>query len=182
MTTEREPLQASEPAQGITGLLERVPDWALLLIFCLVFSGQVIWTIQQKSATFDEPLNLVSGYITLRFGDDRLVPQNLPLVKLLAAAPLFVFRDIALPPPPEPWNTDAEYRYASEFLYKLNDADTLLFVGRLAILPLSWLLGFVIFIWTRQLLGREERVAGDRAISPDDAGSQDRVFHLHLPY
>jgi len=152
---ERNAVQATALDTGRHRRFDRVPDWALLLIFCLVFSGQVIWTMQQKSATFDEGLNLVSGYVSLRFGDDRLIPQNLPFVKLLSAAPLFVFRDIALPPPPELWDALAQYRYASELLYKFNDADTLLFVGRLAVLPLSLLLGCSVFFWAKQLLGRE---------------------------
>jgi len=143
---------ASRGGEG--GAFAQIPDWAILLTFCLLFSAQVVWTIHQKSATFDEPLNLVSGYISLRFGDDRLIPQNLPLVKLLAAAPLFIFRDIALPPSPEPWSKRAQYRYASELLYQLNDADTLLFVGRLAVLPLSLLLGCFVFRWAKQLVGR----------------------------
>ena len=151
---EADPMQAPEPRPTSRRLLARVPDWAILLVFGLLFSGQVVWTLQQKAATFDEPLNLVSGYISLRFGDARLIPQNLPFVKLLAAAPLLLFQDISLPGPPEPWKAQAQYQYASELLYKFNDADTLLLVGRLAVLPLSLLLGFVVFVWTRDLLGR----------------------------
>src|SRR5574341_226443 len=156
--TERDAVQATAPASTTNKRLDRLPDWSVLLVFFLLFSSQVIWTILQKSATFDEPLNLVSGYICLRFGDERLIPQNLPLVKLLAAAPLFVFRDIVLPPSPEPWSSRAQYVYASEFLYKYNDADTLLFVGRLATLPLSLLLGSVVYLWAKQLLGRPAAV------------------------
>jgi hypothetical protein len=122
-------------------------------VFCLVFSTQVIWTIQQKSATFDEPVNLVSGYISLRFGDARLVPQNLPLIKLLAALPLWP-QDLRLPAPPIPWSTHDQYRYASELLYEHNDAGTLLFLGRLTVLPLSLLLGCFIYLWCKQLFGR----------------------------
>src|SRR5438552_13640516 len=68
-------------------LLDRVPDWVILPAFCILFSFEVIWTVRQKSATFDEPLNLTSGYVSLKCGDDRLIPQNLPLVKLLGAFP-----------------------------------------------------------------------------------------------
>jgi hypothetical protein len=94
----------------------------------------------------------------LRFGDDRLIPQNLPLVKLLAAAPLTLRREYTLPPSPEPWSAEAQYRYASRFLYQLNDGDALLLRGRLAVLPLSWLLGLGIFLWAKQLLGRTPAV------------------------
>jgi len=147
-------MQATGPRPTGRSLLSRIPDWAILLVFGLFFSGQVVWTIQQKAATFDEPLNLVSGYIALRLGDNRLIPQNLPFVKFLASAPLLLFQDISLPTPPEPWSAQAQYQYASEFLYKFNDADALLLAGRLAVLPLSLLLGGAVFVWTRQLLGR----------------------------
>jgi hypothetical protein len=134
-------------------LLGRFPDWSILLCFCLIFSFEVVWTINQKSATFDEPLNLVSGYITLRYGDDRLVPQNLPLVKLLAAFPLLGLPSLKLPAPPQPWSDQAQFVYAYKLLYQLNDGDYLVLLGRLAMLPLSLILGCFIFVWTKQLFG-----------------------------
>jgi hypothetical protein len=136
-----------------TRVFVRIPDWAILACFCAIFSLQLLWPLSQQSATFDEPGNLVSGYVSLRFGDDRLIPQNLPLVKLLAAAPLLLSQDLALPPPPKPWSAEAQYRYASRFLYGVNDADTLLLLGRLAVLPLSLALGCGVFLWAKQLFG-----------------------------
>lgn len=152
-------MRSSHRAGGVRtisdgGGLARVPDWAILAIFCAIFSFQVLWAASQKSATYDEPLNLVSGYVSLRFGDDRLLPQNLPLMKLIAAAPLFLVKDLALPPPPKPWSEGAQYLYASQFVYELNDGETLLLLGRLALLPVSLLMGSVVFLWAKQLYGR----------------------------
>ena len=134
--------------------LSRIPNWMVLVGFCLLFSTEVLWTIAQKSATFDEPLNLASGYVTLRFGDARLIPQNLPLVKLLAAVPLLML-NIALPDPAEPWTQLGQYRFGSDLLYRYNDADTLLLLGRVAVLPVALLLGWYVFRWASELFGRQ---------------------------
>src|SRR5437867_12831495 len=83
-----------------SGPLDRVPDWVILLAFCVLFSFEVLWTVRQKSATFDEPLNLTSGYLSLKCGNDRLIPQNLPLMKLLGACPLLFVDNITLPAAP----------------------------------------------------------------------------------
>jgi hypothetical protein len=138
--------------------LSRVPDWAIFSGFCLLLSLQLVGPLSQQSATFDEPANLVSGYLSLRFGDDRLIPQNLPLVKLLSAAPLTLHPDRPLPPSPQPWSAEAQYRYASRFLYQLNGGDDLLLRGRLAVLPLSLLLGLGVFLWAKQLCGRSAAI------------------------
>src|SRR5437867_3916906 len=136
--------------------LDRVPDWVILVAFCILFSFEVLWTVRQKSATFDEPLNLTSGYLSLKCGNDRLIPQNLPLVKLLGAFPLLFVDNVTLPAAPrvEGWRELDQYLYASLFLYRLNDADRLLFLGRIAALTLSLLLGVFLFFWTKQLFGR----------------------------
>src|SRR5437870_4485132 len=136
--------------------LDRVSDWSILLTFCVLFSFEVLWTVRQKSATFDEPLNLTSGYLSLKCGNDRLIPQNLPLVKLLGAFPLLFVDNVTLPAAPrvEGWRELDQYLYASLFLYRLNDADRLLFLGRIAALTLSLLLGVFVFFWTKQLFGR----------------------------
>ena len=150
------PVQVSPQQRKTTGTLDRVPDWGILLAFCALFCFEVIWTIHQKSATFDEPINLTSGYLSLKAGNDRLIPGCLPLVKLLGAFPLLWVNNLALPQAPRGEGGDQylQYLYASLFLYKLNDADRLLFLGRTAVLTLSLLLGVFMFFWTKQLFGR----------------------------
>src|SRR5437867_887613 len=150
------PVQVARQERKTTGPLDRVPDWGILLAFCVLFSFEVIWTIRQKSATFDEPLNLTSGYFSLKSRDYRLIPQNLPLVKLQGAFPLLFLNNVALPSAPAGprWEEADQYLYACRFLYRLNDADRLLFLGRIAVLPLSLVLGVFLFFWTKQLFGR----------------------------
>ncbi len=150
------PVQVSAQERKTTGPLDRVPDWGILLAFCALFCFEVIGTIRQKSATFDEPLNLTSGYLSLKSGNDRLIPQNLPLAKLQGAFPLLFLDDLALPAAPAGprWEEADMYLYAYRFLYRLNDADRLLFLGRIAVLPFSLLLGVFLFFWTKQFFGR----------------------------
>ncbi len=135
---------------GQRGRLSRAPDWAVLLLFCLVFSFQVILAAIQKSATFDEPPNLVSGYVELRFGDYFMLARNLPFVKWLAAVPL-LFVDVKVPPA---FPFTHAWAFAQQFLYEVNDGDRLLLLGRMAVLPLALLLGGLVFRWTQELFGR----------------------------
>src|SRR6266516_3392363 len=148
-------VQVSPQERKTTGPLDRVPDWGILLTFCALFCFEVIWTVRQNSATFDEPINLTSGYLSLKSGNDRLVPGCLPLVKLLGAFPLLFLGDVALPSAVagEGWKEVEQYFYAHRFLYRFNDGDRLLFLGRIALLPLSLLLGVFVFFWTKQLFG-----------------------------
>ncbi len=131
--------------------MSRLPDWMLLLVFCLAFSFQVILAAVQKSATFDEPANLASGYVEVTLGDYWLLPENLPFVKQLAALPL-LFMDVKTPPPPHPDNDGRLYGW--RFLYESNDGDRLLLLGRLAVLPLALLLGCCVYLWTKHLFGK----------------------------
>src|SRR5688572_27926889 len=153
MGTDTRP-QVSPPETKTNSPFDRLPDWGILLAFCILFSFEVIWTVRQKSATFDEPVNLTSGYLSLKSGNHRLIPQNLPLVKLLGAFPLLFVDNVALPSAPAGMKEADEYLYANRFLYRLNDGDRLLFFGRVAVLPLSLVLGVFLFFWTKQLFGR----------------------------
>src|SRR3989442_3414801 len=127
------PVQVSPQERKTTGPLDRVPDWGILLAFCALFCFEVIGTIRQKSATFDEPINLTSGYLSLKSGNDRLIPGCLPLVELLGAFPLLFVDNIALPSAPakREWKEADQYLYSCLFMYRLNDGDRLLLLGRM---------------------------------------------------
>ncbi len=130
--------------------IPQVPDWLILAIFCFIFLAQAGLSIREKSATFDETVHLPAGYLHLRFGDYSFNPAHPPLVKMLAAVPL-LFVDVKIPFEKEPLK---DFDDAQKVLYKQNDADRLLFLGRLAVLPVTLLLGWVVFLWTKQLFGQ----------------------------
>ncbi len=138
--------------EGETGsLLARVPEWAILFAFCLVFSLQVVLAASRNSPTFDEAANLASGYMELTVGDYWLFPRDLPFVKWLAALPLLLV-NVRVPSPSnmgeDPWD------FGAIFVYDLNGGDRLLLLGKLAVLPLALLLGGLVFRWTRELYGK----------------------------
>ncbi len=136
-------------------LLSKVPNWAILLVFSVLFLTETISGISQKSATFDETAHLPSGYMSLKFGDYGFNPAQPPLIKMLAAVPL-LFVDVKGDLAAKPIRAWAD---AVDFLYKVNDADRLLFLGRVAVLPLALLLGWVVFLWAKRLFGREAAIA-----------------------
>ena len=138
-----------ESAPSAATTLARIPDWVWLVGFCVVFSAQVLWSVGQGSATFDEPSDLVSGYVELTEANYWLKPETLPLVKLVGALPLLL---LPVRRPATDWRDT--WNFYDQFLYGANDADTLLMVARAAVLPLSLLLGGLVFLWTRRLFGR----------------------------
>ncbi len=131
-------------------LLSRTPDWVIVLCFSVLFLTQTILSVREESATFDETVHLPAGYLYLKFGDYSYNAAHPPLVKMLAALPL-LFVEVKLPPLEKPW---VAYGPGIRFLYEDNDADRLLFLGRMAVLPMALLLGSGVFLWTRQLFGR----------------------------
>jgi predicted membrane-bound dolichyl-phosphate-mannose-protein mannosyltransferase len=107
--------------------------------------------LPKLSATSDEVAHLPAGYTYWATRDFRMNPEHPPLAKLLAGLPL-----LALKPPldtswPE-WKTAEEYSFGYGFLYT-NDADRLLFWGRLPMTLLSTAGAFIVFLWARGMFG-----------------------------
>ena len=105
------------------------------------------------SATSDEVTHLPSGYTYLRTGDFRLNPQHPPLVKLLCALPLLPLGPKLELSDPD-WNRDPpqEWGFGFRFLHS-NDADRLLFWGRMPVVLLSLLTGYFVYRWAGELFG-----------------------------
>ena len=135
-------------------LLSKIPDWIVLLFFCALFLTLTVLSAREKSGTWDETAHLPAGYLHLRFANYDFNREHPPLVKMLAALPLLLV-DIKVPHRKWPLDTYKEFEFGHRFLYEANDGDQLLFLGRLAVLPLALLLGSVVFLWAKQLFGRE---------------------------
>jgi len=117
-----------------------------------VYAALAIASMRTQSATFDEGSHLPAGYTYLKLGDHRLNPEHPPLVKTLAALPL-LFMDVTMKPDDEAWALRRQWEFGKRFLYRWNDADRLLFWGRLPIVALGALLGASVFSWTRRRHG-----------------------------
>src|SRR5512145_422383 len=102
-----------------------------------VFALANLATMRVTTATSDETSHLPAGYTYWRTGDFRLNPQHPPLVKLLAALPLLALAP-RLDPADPGWTASPpdEWGFGFRFLYG-NDADRLLFWGRMPTLLLG---------------------------------------------
>lgn len=135
------------------GTLKSIPDGVLVFAFCALIVLQILLSLTDKSLTFDESNRFLAGYQYLAEGDFRLNPEHPPLVKYLVGLPL-LFMKVTLPPGTRDWRLDNQWALGHDFLYKHNDAETIIWVGRLAVLPLTVLLAVFVFLWARDLFGR----------------------------
>ena len=123
---------------------------ALLLAAAVALqAGLAIQAMRGNSATFGEGTHLPAGYTHLVLGDHRLNPEQPPLVKLIAAAPL-----LALGPQLRTtdlsWTEARQWEFGRRFLYRWNDADRLLFLGRLPVVALASCLVVAVFLAARE--------------------------------
>ena len=132
---------------------------ALMLGFMVVIS---FFSLLDDSAIMDEVAHLPAGYSYVTQGDMRLNPEHPPLVKdlaglsILAASKIFD-KKIVFPEDIQAWQKDinGQWNFGFNFMYQAgNNADWLLFFGRLPMLLILLLLGFFIFKWTRELAGK----------------------------
>ena len=127
----------------------------VLFAFAIVFMGLCVYSYTQKSATWDEPQHLVRGCLGWR-GDDRFDPEHPPLLRLWDAIPA---RNLKCDPavidqvPPDDWAGMGQFQYAQITLYKMNDADRLLYRARFMNVLLGVLLGVLVFAWAYEWLG-----------------------------
>jgi len=131
---------------------------SVLLAFAAVFITLEVNSYTRKSATWDEPIHLTSGYAALAAQDYRVDPTHPPFIRVWAALPGWLadrptvdtdaIERASLPG----WLTDA-YTFAHRFLYVDNDADRLLYAGRFMVVLLGVLLGGLLFCWVNEWLG-----------------------------
>jgi Dolichyl-phosphate-mannose-protein mannosyltransferase len=131
-------------------------------------AGLAAHVMRGSSATFDEGAHLPAGYTHLAFGDHRLNPEQPPLVKLLAAAPLLAVRPV-MKTDARSWVEARQWEFGRRFLYHWNDADRLLFLGRLPIVALASCLLVAVFLEARRRFGAPAAAAslGFATLSPD---------------
>jgi hypothetical protein len=132
--------------------MSRALQWGLVVALVALLAGLAVHAMRGNSATFDEGAHLPAGYTHLALGDHRLNPEQPPLAKLLAAVPLLAVgpelrsNDVS-------WTAARQWEFGRRFLYRWNDADLLLFLGRLPIVALAACLVVAVFVTARQLFG-----------------------------
>lgn len=142
--------ESPSPDPDLSGATRR----SLVAILLALFALQVILTSRQSSPAYDEVAKLPAGYVFLKTGLWHLMPNLPPLIHALSALPLLALNprlDLTDPyltrQPTNPWNVGLNFLRAN------NDDDRLLFWGRLPVMLLSLLLGFVVYRWATELYG-----------------------------
>ncbi len=140
---------------------------AIAIAFVIAFWLQMFLALPKLSATSDEIVHLPAGYTYWITRDFRMNPEHPPLAKLLAALPL-IFLKPRVDWNSREWVTGDEYLFGYRFTYN-NDADRLLFWGRLPITLIAALGAFVVFLWARDMFGPAAGLfaAGLCAFSPN---------------
>ena len=129
----------------------------VLLVFVFVFVLLTTTSMVEKSATFDEPNKLISGYANIKWRDYRLAPDHPPLARIINAIPLLALN---IPGPRiqnRLWedslvSDNAQRLFTQAMLYSV-DADWILFWGRIPVVGLAVILGFFVFFWAKELYG-----------------------------
>lgn len=110
-------------------------------------------SLRGESQTIDEGVHLTAGFSYWKTHDFRMNPEHPPLVKLVASVPL-LFTQIQFPVDRAAWNAPNEWLYAKAMLYRNTlPPETILLLGRLAVLPFGLSLGLLIALWSKRLWG-----------------------------
>lgn len=103
---------------------------AVLGLALCVFLALCADTARRTSATFDEVAHVGAAYTHLAFGDYRLTAEHPPLAKLWAALPLWA-GGAQFKSDDEAYRMRRPWELGKRFLYRWNDADTLLWRARM---------------------------------------------------
>lgn len=121
---------------------------------CLLFAVLLLLiattSMRRKSITNDELAHAPAGYTYVALKDYQLNPEHPPLLKYLSGLL------IATAHPKietDNWKSENQWLFGEKFLYKWNDADRMLFLGRLAIVFVSLLLGISLYLCAWELYG-----------------------------
>lgn len=130
----------------------RLAAGLLLVLFAILCVHGLRW----DTPTVDEFAHLPSGYYTLTTGRFDLFPLNPPLIKVLSAIPLLALRP-SLDPDARIENTGwYPWIYGTGFMERNRPIyDRIFLFGRLPVVVLGMLLGWLVFRWSRDLYGDE---------------------------
>ena len=130
----------------------------LAAVLILASGFLAVASMWYDSAIRDEMPHIVAGYSYLTKGDYRVNPEHPPLIKELSALPL-LFQDVYFPENDPAWrdHVNDQWDLGDKFLYKYgNDADRMLFTGRIMMVLVFLLGGWVLYRFTEKLTKKRE--------------------------
>lgn len=117
----------------------------LVIHFCVIISASL-----EKNATYDEAVNITSGYIYLKTGNFSINKEHLTFWKMFTSLPLLLLK-LTIPDNLKVY----QYELADKFIYENKiSADTILLFGRILNALGAIVLGFIIFKWSSELWGK----------------------------
>lgn len=131
------------------------PPWAWLAAAAglAAYAALCVASMRWSACTFDEPIHLPPGWVSWTLGDHRMNPDHPPLLRKVAALPLLLM-DVHMDTDDHAWRVSRPWEFGKRFLFRWNDADRLLFWGRLSMVVwVGCALGLAVFAWTRRLFG-----------------------------
>ena len=137
------------PPNALTKISPRLACAILLAIHALL----LIWTSAENSATFDEPMHLAAGAAYWKWGDFTIYCLSPPLLRLWAAAPaVLAGANVPDPTPTHQYGMARHMVYVDDFVYaNLPRFESLLFLCRLWMIPISCVTALLIYRWAREL-------------------------------
>lgn len=122
-----------------------------VLCLCLILLAELALSARQQSQTWDEAYHLLAGLRYWQRLDFGINPEHPPLVKCLASIPLLPLQ-LRIPAMPQGTSKYEGFVAARKFLYA-NNADDLLFRGRMAASILVLLLALLLFEAAHRMFG-----------------------------
>ncbi len=125
--------------------VERRIAGGLLLAMAILLGLGVLW----DGMTVDEMVYIGSGYRALQFSDYRMNPEQPPLAKMIAAAPL-IFLPLEVPPAQE---GDAQITWSDTFVHEANVEQPVLACARVPIVLCTLALAVLVWRVARRFYG-----------------------------
>lgn len=140
-------------------MLKKIKTWSAaiaLALVCFASFGLMLWAANTDSAIMDELAHIPAGYGYVSQLDYRLNPEHPPLIKALAALPVYLFEHPTYPTNISAWThaVNGEWDMGVAFLYQSgNDANTIIRTAR--IMPILITILTIILVWflARRLVG-----------------------------
>ena len=133
-----------------------------LVVLFVVMAGRMVVSARGSSATTDEAIHILSGYLADRNGDFRLNPEHPFLGKMIAASP-HVFLKTPLPDLTQFYAVAGNFYYDSwsetrdtavRWLYQSGlDPQQILWPSRLMAICVTVLAGFLLSLWSLKRFG-----------------------------
>lgn len=131
----------------------RIPFWPTLAALLLLLATVQVATMSGETQTWDEGIEIASGYGYVRTGEYRIAIDHPPLARLIAIIPL-LWLNPSMPSEEEFWKLPGDVERGQTLLYQNRvAADDIVFVARIPMVIATVLLAGVAAWWTRRSFG-----------------------------